>query len=135
MGKKAKMGRQQFDAFCRKHGMMPHTIIQDAVVDGQQVGDILLADSGDLIPLSQYPPIQGNEHGMVYFFRTGFGIYRDNQGWVANFNDYPPDAFSDFEPGSRQQQRLNEALQYAAQILADTHEAGLYRGNDRRIIN
>ena len=135
MSKRKKLDRNYFERFCRKHGMRPVEMVGDATVDGVPVGDILLADSGDLIPLSKYPPVEGNEHNMLYFYRTGYAIYRDDKGWVGSFNDYPPDAFSEYDVGSRQGERVREALSYAAHHLKQTHDAGLYRGNDRIILH
>ena len=87
---KEKRDYRFFEKWCRKHGMTPTQRIVDAKVDGKPVGDILLADSGDMLKLSDYPPTTGNEHGMIFFYRTGFAIDRPgDKTWVASFNDYP----------------------------------------------
>lgn len=122
-----------FDKWCRQHGMRPARRITDVTINGRHVGDILLADSGDTLSTILYPPMPGNDHGMPRFYRTGYAIDRPgDRTWLAAFNDYAEDSFSEYAGPSRAERRLGEALKYAAAALELTHSAGLYNGNDRR---
>lgn len=122
-----------FEKWCRRHGMRPVQRITDVTIGGKPVGDILIADSDEMLSLSKYPPTDGNEHGMIYFYRTGFAVDRPgDKTWIASFNDYPPDAFIEYDGESRKAKRIEEAVRYAAATLEQTHKAGLYDGDTRR---
>lgn len=124
-----------FDTWARRHGMRPVSRITDVEVNGKPVGDILLADSGEMISLAEYPPMQGQDHGMIFFFRTGFAIDRPgDKTWLASFNDYAPSAFLEYgSPEARLRKRCEEALVYATESLAQTYQVGLYAGPNRSL--
>jgi hypothetical protein len=123
-----------FDQWARRNGMMPIARVTNVEVNGTPIGDVLLADSEQMIAGSEFPPMEGQQHGMLYFYRTGFAIDRPgDKTWFASFNDYPPMNFLEYgSPEARKQQRLNEALTYAREMMSQTHEAGLYGGPAHR---
>lgn len=130
---KPKRDHNFFEQWARRNGMKPIERITDIKIDGQQVGDVLLADSEDLLLLSNFPP-NSVEHKMFCFYRTGFAIDRPgDKTWIASYNDYPIDSFSEYAGAGRQQARLDEALEHALRALKSTYEVGLYRGNDRQL--
>ena len=115
--------------------MRPVSRITDVKVNGIPVGDVLLADSGEMIALAEYPPMQGQEHGMIFFYRTGFAIDRPgDKTWLASFNDYPPGAFLEYGSSpARLRKRCEEALVFATEALAQTYQVGLYAGPNRSL--
>lgn len=123
-----------FEAWARRNGMFPIRRVAEVKVNGVAIGDVLLADSRDLIAGSQYPPMVGQEHGMFAFYRTGFAIDRpDDKTWFAFYNDYPSDAFAEYSVEGRQQKRLEEALKYAIEAIHQTHGVGLYDGRRAQV--
>ncbi len=133
---KERKDHRFFEQWARRNGMAPFSRIVDVKVNGKPCGDILLADSGSLIDVHDYPPMAGQDHGLTYFYRTGFAIDRPgDKTWLACFNDYPPNAY--FEYGSheaRQRKRVEDCLAYATEMLAQTHQVGLYAGPSRRLL-
>ena len=124
-----------FEQWARRNGMVPITRIVDAKVNGKAVGDILIADSAGLIDSVEFPPMAGQDHGMSWFFRTGFAIDRPgDKTWLACFNDYPPSEHLEYgSAGARQKKRIEDALAYATEALAQTHQVGLYAGPSRTL--
>lgn len=111
--------------------MMPVHRVTDVEIDGEVVGDVLIADSDALLSRMEFP---NDEHELPYFWRTGYAIDRPgDKTWLAGFCDYPPDAFLDYGGESRQRARLDDCLDNAVQMMRQTHEVGLYRGNDRKL--
>lgn len=116
-----------FEQWARRNGMLPIQRITDVTINGKPVADILIADSGALINAVQYPPVEGQEHRMFAFYRTGFAIDRGDKTWFATFNDYPSDSFAEYASAEgKQGKRLEEAVQYATRALAQSQEVGLY---------
>lgn len=116
-----------FEQWARRNGMLPIQRIADVTINGKPVADILLVDSGDLINAVSYPPVEGQEHRMFAFYRTGFAIDRGDKTWFATFNDYSSDAFSEYaSKEGKQGQRLKEAVEYATRALMQSQEVGLY---------
>ena len=89
-----------FEGYARHNKMIPQ-----GYVDTPQ-GRILLADSEGLI----------REDGKL-FYRTGYGVERGGMDF-GNFHDY--------DPGTDQQTRLNEAVEHARNILAQLDAAGYF---------
>lgn len=123
-----------FEQWARRNGMAPVVRVTDVMVNGKPVGDILLADSGELITATQYPPMEGQEHRMFAFFRTGFAIDRPgDKTWFAFYNDYPADSFSEYGIDGRQDQRIKDAIQHATKAIEQTHGVGLYEQRSTEI--
>lgn len=109
--------------------MMPVTRIIDVEVNGEPVGDILVADSGAMIGRQEFP---NEEHQLPFFFRTGYAIDRPgDKTWLAAFCDYPIDAFSDVETSARQQARVRDCVTNAVQTIHQLAQAGLFDGRNR----
>ena len=126
MSKKVKDFRF-FDQWARLNGMMPVMRVTDVKVNGKPVGDILVADSEELITAVQYPPMAGQEHRMFSFFRTGFAIDRPgDKTWFAFYNDYPSDSFAEYGSEGRQRKRIEDAIQHATKAIEQTQGVGLY---------
>lgn len=117
-----------FEQWARRNGMRPISRITDVKINGKPVGDILLADSGEMIAGAEYPPMQGQEHGLPFFYRTGFAIDRPgDKTWLASFNDYTPGAFLEYGSAeARREKRCEEAIAFATEALAQTYQVGLY---------
>jgi hypothetical protein len=133
MKAKARKSYQFFEQWARRNGMLPIQRVTDVKINGQSVGDILIADSGETINALRYPPMEGQEHRMFAFFRTGFAVDRPgDKTWFATYQDYPSDAFAEYaSPEARQTKRVEEALQYATRALAQTYGVGLYEPSHR----
>ena len=122
-----------FEQWARRNGMLPIQRITDVKVNGQPVGDILVADSGETLNALRYPPMQGQEHRMFSFYRTGFAVDRPgDKTWFATYQDYASDSFAEYSsPEAKQKKRIEEAIQYATKALAQTYGVGLYERSYR----
>ena len=128
---KPKRDYRFFENWARRNGMLPVTRVTDVEVDGEIVGDVLIADSDGLLAHHEFP---NQEHDLPYFWRTGYAIDRGTEGtWIASFCDYPPSAFIEYGGDSRQGARLQDCMKNAHEMMKETHKVGLFNGNDRRI--
>lgn len=104
-----------FEQWARKNSMRPICRVEEPG------GDVLLADSGR-------PFYTTGEDGRRRFvYRTAFAIERE-QCWVASVADTDatdPEMMSRTPQGA-QEFRVNEALAYARNAIAQTSAAGLY---------
>ena len=126
-----KRDHRFFEQWARRNGMSPVVRVTDVEVDGEIVGDILVADSELMISSTEFP---NEEHDLNMFFRTGFAIDRPGDStWIAAFCDYPPDAFSEYAGEARKDARVRECVSEATKLMSQTHKVGLYDGNSRSI--